>query len=323
MVLGYVWLAGASRTPPGDLPETPSLDTVAALVPGIESGAGLALLPVWKEDVHLPFRQMFFVAPPDTTVRLEAPDAAAPLTAEASAGRVQASGETVAWQAPPDAGPYELRVRDATGARIHLTALVHEPFDVRQTHLNGYEIGAYPRSVYQGNPRYAPPTGLIPVRSEADRDVPVSPHFTLGQFIAKQASGYPKYLLLDERLIVKLEHLLEKVREAGFDVETLFVMSGYRTPFYNASIGNETTFSAHVYGMAADVFVDADGDGVMDDLDGDGQITVEDARLLYRMAEPLDTLYDGALTGGLGLYAPAPHRGPFIHVDVRGTPARW
>jgi len=27
--------------------------------------------------------------------------------------------------------------------------------------------------------------------------------------------------------------------------------------------------------------------------------------------------------GGLSSYGPKPHRGPFIHVDTRGTPARW
>jgi hypothetical protein len=29
------------------------------------------------------------------------------------------------------------------------------------------------------------------------------------------------------------------------------------------------------------------------------------------------------LVGGLGIYGPAPHRGPFVHVDTRGRPARW
>ena len=47
-------------------------------------------------------------------------------------------------------------------------------------------------------------------------------------------------------------------------------MSGYRTPFYNRSIGNQTRFSRHVYGDAADIYADDDGDGKMDDLDGDG-----------------------------------------------------
>ena len=27
--------------------------------------------------------------------------------------------------------------------------------------------------------------------------------------------------------------------------------------------------------------------------------------------------------GGLGIYGPAPHRGPFVHVDTRGEPVRW
>ncbi|WP_376696195.1 hypothetical protein [Wenzhouxiangella sp. EGI_FJ10305] len=29
------------------------------------------------------------------------------------------------------------------------------------------------------------------------------------------------------------------------------------------------------------------------------------------------------LIGGLGLYGPRSHRGPFVHVDARGNAARW
>jgi len=29
------------------------------------------------------------------------------------------------------------------------------------------------------------------------------------------------------------------------------------------------------------------------------------------------------LIGGLGIYGPKPHRGPFIHIDTRGLKARW
>lgn len=57
-------------------------------------------------------------------------------------------------------------------------------------------------------------------------------------------------------------------------------MSGYRTPYYNRSIGNETRYSRHVYGDAADIYVDDDDDGIMDDLDGDGKSTLDDARTL-------------------------------------------
>ena len=50
-------------------------------------------------------------------------------------------------------------------------------------------------------------------------------------------------------------------RAAGIDASTFRILSGYRTPFYNRSIGNETHYSRHVYGDAADIYVDEDGDG--------------------------------------------------------------
>jgi uncharacterized protein YcbK (DUF882 family) len=131
-------------------------------------------------------------------------------------------------------------------------------------------------------------------------------------------------LLLREELLLKLEALLQAVNKRGVAVNTLHVMSGFRTPHYNRAIGNQTDYSRHLYGGAADVFVDADGDGTMDDVTGDGTTTRADARWLANLVE---SLQDGAdmppVIGGLGVYGPAPHRGPFVHVDARGYRARW
>ncbi len=41
----------------------------------------------------------------------------------------------------------------------------------------------------------------------------------------------------------------------GFAVDTLHVMSAFRTPFYNRAIG-DVEYSAHQWGSAADVYVD-------------------------------------------------------------------
>ena len=174
-----------------------------------------------------------------------------------------------------------------------------------------------------GNPKYDEPAGFVRVTPET-QDVKVSPHFTLGQFLAKQASGWPKYLLLEPALLLKLERVLWAVNEAGVPARSLTVMSGFRTPAYNAAIGNTTVYSRHLYGDAADVFVDEDGDGVMDDLTGDGQVTEADAEWLAGVVEGLaDRPWFRPLVGGLGVYGPAPHRGPFVHVDTRGEPVRW
>jgi hypothetical protein len=146
----------------------------------------------------------------------------------------------------------------------------------------------------------------------------------LGQFVSKQPGGFPKYLVLRERLLIKLELLLEEARKAGIRATTFRIMSAYRTPSYNRSIGNETRYSRHVYGDAADIYVDEDGDGSMDDLNGDGRVTLDDARALAGMADSLRgrTWYT-PLEGGLGLYPATAWHGPFVHVDVRGHHVSW
>ena len=128
------------------------------------------------------------------------------------------------------------------------------PFEISEHQkLNGYRIGQYKQKPLKNNPVYKPPTAFVEVTPQ-NRDERVSPHFTLGQFISKQASAYPKYLALRERLLLKLEMILEAVKEQGIQVSTLHVMSGFRTPFYNKAIGNPTQYSRHLYGDAADIF---------------------------------------------------------------------
>jgi len=97
-------------------------------------------------------------------------------------------------------------------------------------------------------------------------------------------------------------------------------MSGYRTPFYNKAIGN-VGFSQHQWGRAADIFIDKDKNGTMDDLNKDKRIDRNDAVFLYQMLDRLSK--QSSLIGGLGVYGSASSHGPFVHVDVRGKRARW
>ena len=102
-------------------------------------------------------------------------------------------------------------------------------------------------------------------------------------------------------------------------------MSGFRTPQYNArdvSRGGRARDSQHMYGGAADIYVDADADGRMDDLDGDGRVAVRDAGWLAGVAERVEAAHPGVV-GGIGIYRATSAHGPFVHVDVRGTAARW
>lgn len=227
------------------------------------------------------------------------------------------------WLAPTAPGLYALRVESGDGDFIHLNVLVMHGRDrVRSGTLNGYAIGTYRAQPLRGDPAYLPPIGFVEA-TPANEDVLVSPHFTLGQFLCKQP-GEPKYLALSVPLVQKLEAVLAQVNAAGVPAPSLHVMSGFRTPAYNAAIGNTTVYSRHLWGDAADIYVDLDGDRQMDDLNGDGRSDVGDARVLYEMVDALERKgRESIRNGGLALYRRNAAHGPFVHVDARGNRARW
>lgn len=251
--------------------------------------------------------------------------ATAPAQAQAQAGQLtQSAPQQWRWQAPRKPGAYRIWVNTPqSGKRILLNVFVMTPFDHQNERLNGYRMGQYQPTPLRGNPVYNRPEGFVEV-TESNRNIHVAPHFTLGQFLCKQQDGPPRYLVLRERLLLKLETILAQLNQRGLGLDTLFIMSGYRTPWYNQRIGNRTKYSRHLYGDAADIFPDSDDDGVMDDINGDGVPNRADAELLAEIVARLSKDGDAkSLVGGLGIYGPAPHRGPFVHVDVRGYPARW
>jgi hypothetical protein len=229
------------------------------------------------------------------------------------------------WKAPDQTGLYPLKiVEHTTGDIINVSVFVMVPFDrIRDGYLNGYHIGSYPTMPLKSLPMYTPPSGFIEVTRE-NEDTLIAPHFTLKQFLCKQESSYPKYVVLQEKLLIKLESILEKMNGSGYRCATLHIMSGYRTPYYNRAIGN-VKYSRHIYGGAVDLFIDEDPpDGMMDDLNGDGTIDYRDAAIIY---DSVDSLYGHSwyefLIGGLARYKKTSAHGPFVHVDVRGFRARW
>ncbi len=189
--------------------------------------------------------------------------------------------------------------------------------------LNGYRVGTYRPRPRNFSNAYEPPPAFIEVTEET-QDFPVSDHFRLGEFLTKdQEDVWPKYLVLDLRLIDLLELVLEELRGKGHEASGFFIMSGYRTPYYNGpGSGGRAAFSRHIFGDAADVWLDESGDGRMDDLTGDGRSSIKDARVIAGAAEKLQKRHPD-LAGGIGVYGPRGSRGPFVHIDVRGEPASW
>lgn len=207
-------------------------------------------------------------------------------------------------------------------ARINLFTLVPKT-RITNKKLNGYTIGEYPAKWYNNLPIYQAPQGFVEV-TKSNQDIALSPHYTLKQFLCKQNEGYPKYVVLQTRLLRKLEYLTDSVNRHGIATNGFVIMSGYRTPWYNDQIKNKT-YSRHQWGGAADVYIDeSPKDGVMDDLNKDGKIDINDARWLGNLIESLQQEQDYIpFIGGMGIYAANAAHGPFVHVDVRGFKARW
>jgi uncharacterized protein YcbK (DUF882 family) len=172
---------------------------------------------------------------------------------------------------------------------------------------------------------YANPSGFIQVTQE-NADTYVSEHFKLRDFITHdQPNVWPKYLVLQLKLVDKLELVLEDLAAHGVDVSGIRVLSGFRTPQYNATGGNpqgRAALSRHMYGDAADIFLDSNHDGVMDDLNHDGRVTINDSKVIEAAVDRVEAAHP-ELIGGAGIYPAGPGHGPFIHIDTRGYRARW
>lgn len=225
----------------------------------------------------------------------------------------------------PEFRPAVWQVRDSTqGSPFAYITLV--PFEEKRNDRVGvYRVGRWPSETRQPrNEAYLPPKGFVEV-TEENQDLMVSTHFRLRDFLAKdQANVWPKALVLDERLVDKLELIITELRLQGHYAPGLTIASGFRSPQYNARLNyaERATDSRHSYGDAADIFVDADGDGRMDDLNRDGRIDILDALALVEIIERVEARHPD-LVGGVGIYRSTSIYSPFVHVDVRGERIRW
>ncbi len=232
-------------------------------------------------------------------------------------------GDLIGDSAYTRAGVYAVHEPDGS-AGFHFITM--RPF----TDKVGGRIGSYRIGSWSAERRaarsagYGLPTGFIEVTAE-NRDTYVSRHFRLRDFLTKdQHDVWPKYLVLSEALLDKLELLITELEAEGFGKYRMTVMSGFRTPQYNAQgvgAGGRASESRHQFGDAADVYLRGERDW-MPDLTGDGRIDTRDALRMARAAERVEAKYPD-LVGGIGVYPATSAHGPFVHVDVRGTAARW
>jgi hypothetical protein len=223
-------------------------------------------------------------------------------------------------------------IDNALNAIQNFAQITLTPFTAKQRGRVGlYFIGNWPGERGARGPskapadRYANPRGFIQVTQE-NQDTRVSEHFRLRDFLTHdQPNVWPKYLVLEIRNVDKLELVLEDLARRGVNTEGVVVMSGFRTPQYNSGGGNtggRAGLSRHMYGDAADVYIDNDRNGTMDDLNHDGRVDVGDSRFILESVERVEREHP-ELIGGAGVYIACCGHGPFIHIDSRGYRARW
>jgi hypothetical protein len=217
-------------------------------------------------------------------------------------------------------------VKDSSGTAGFSVITIRDFGEKLNGSIGSYRIGYWPAEEGRpGSRAYANPAGFIEVTPE-NEDTPVSEHFRLKDFLTHdQQDTWPKYLVLREDLVDKLELVIDQLQAEGHVVRHMSVMSGFRTPQYNATggeTGGRASVSRHMYGDAADVFVDNDGDGRMDDLNHDGRVDYRDAQVILDAVEQVERAHPD-VTGGVGVYRATASHGPFAHVDVRGYRARW
>jgi len=223
--------------------------------------------------------------------------------------------------APEKAGFYHLVVTRGSERQIiaEPTLAVMVPFREKVGgFLNGYKIGTYLADKFSSHDH---PEGFLEVAAH-DVNLKVSKHLTLGDFLTHdtQADVWPKYVALNPRLLDKIELVLAKIggrsimaatddaQEVAFDVH-----SGFRTPAHNAGVRRAASDSRHQYGDAADVAIDANGDG---------RVTLTDEMLVARAVDQVEDEHPD-LVGGLGLYTSQRYRTPYVHIDTRGKRSRW
>jgi uncharacterized protein YcbK (DUF882 family) len=202
---------------------------------------------------------------------------------------------------------------------------IQRPFGQKRGEMLGsYRLGMWPAERWMMAENYLNPDGFVEVQLE-NVETPLSTHFRLRDFLTHdQQQMWPKYVALEERLIDKLELVSGELRNRGIAEGRVVVLSGFRAPYYNdlRIVEGAARASRHQFGDAADLIIDANGDGRMDDLNGDRRSDMRDLDVIGSAVAAVEKRFP-ELVGGLGTYAAMGPSGPFAHIDVRGTSARW
>lgn len=228
-------------------------------------------------------------------------------------------GREFSFTLPSTHGIYTLTGMDSSSVQQWSVIVPLGSAQVRTATLNSFPLGFYG----DGNTRdHLPRRGFIELWPE-DYNKRISTHLTFADLLCHTEGGWPQYMVLDLRLADKLERVLQEVSCYYPEARAIHCISGFRTPAYNAAIGNETGFSLHLYGAAADIWIESwPANGLIDDLDRNKRIDVFDGEVIVQSARNLEASGEVAV-GGASAYRWISTHGPFVHLDTRGSAAVW
>jgi hypothetical protein len=241
------------------------------------------------------------------------------LTWSVPAFSLTGTGREFQFTVPRTHGVFTVTAMNSTSVQEWMMIVPLDAAQMRTASLNSFPVGFYG----DGNTRDdLPRTGFIELWPNTF-NARVSTHMTFSDFLGHTEGAWPQYMVLDLRLVHKLECVLEEVSEYYPEARGIHCISGFRTPAYNASIGNETGYSLHLYGAAADIWIEGwPENDLIDDLDRNKRIDVYDAEFIVEAARRLEA--SGEVTvGGASAYRWIPAHGPFTHIDTRGSAAVW
>lgn len=262
----------------------------------------------------------------------------------------------IQWLAPPVPGSYKLSsllVEDANYSRITpdekmlkernivgsfvFNFIVMQPFDRDGNGvIEGYPIGLYPNEndakvrepVLSHRESYRPPKYFIKVTPE-NAASPISRHFTLGDFSPAGEKGKTHFIAIDPSLVKRLEDLLAALKENGVKVNTFKILRGFIPPNGVELMRRKgieiAQFSRTIYGDSCIFIIDENGDGLMDDITGDGKADQADFEVIAGLVTKIED--STRLFGGLGFSPTFKDPGfkdtPNFQMDTRGWRVRW
>ena len=268
------------------------------------------------DNVPLQPHMMSFIASPGELVNLSCEDS---LNWSIPALSCAGSGREFAFVLPRSHGTYEVTASDSSKVQQWIMIVPLDNTQFRTATINSFPVGFYG----DGNSRdNLPDRGFIELWPDVF-NARISTHLSFSDFLGHTEGSWPQYMVLDLRLVHKLECVLEEVALSYPEARDLHCISGFRTPAYNAAIGNDTGFSLHLYGAASDFWIEGwPANDLIDDLDRNKRIDVFDGEFIVEVSRRLEATGRVAVGGG-SAYRWITSHGPFVHLDTRGSAAVW